>query len=523
MKSGLFIVSCLLVIAIAGCGQVSTPTPTPTSTTPAVSAGTFSISGTLYSGAVRTSAISAAGVKSLASADSPISSYSVVAVGTADKKIYFPDADTDSSGSFKISSLPSGESFYLEILNDKNKLVAPVAFGTHSGSLIMAVSSESKSSLDLGQVVYESSKGTAIPTVEPTAYLDDDSTARSKSGSSLLPVGAGSLGRGDEAAFSGTLVDKVDEDTDGLPDVVDIDDDGDRIVDGLDSTPRRSGAVEIEVAGVSNVNAFSNLALQYENYPTYQSGTPNNTPINPAVSTTLAIEIVMDSGISPDLFSDVRIVEGPAWIDTAAISGTNTPSLQGTLWKNNNYKLERESDRWDIHVIPNATPEAGDILKFRATNASTGAEEYFITTLTFIFTDIPRLISYTDSVGTKEGAANLNLSIYQGNSNKFNYSGTYVTFTWTLPKDDLGNPITGMNYYLDGINYHNSGGTTVGSDSSILLTTSEKTDATFGTVLNYTFTPSTSVTFDYFKVDIKAQSPLSGGGNASQMVNFKKI
>ncbi|MFA4905160.1 MAG: hypothetical protein WC645_01510 [Candidatus Margulisiibacteriota bacterium] len=516
MKNGLVLVSCLLVIAaLAGCGQVSNPASTTPST---VAAGTFSISGTLNSGTIRTAAVSAAGVKSLATAASAISSYAVVAVGTIDKKVYFPDADTDSAGSFKISNLPSGESFYLEILNDTNKFVAPVAFGTKNSSLVMAVSAEGASSLDLGSVVYESAKGTAIPATEPTANLDDDSIARSKVGGALLPVGAGSLGRGvGEAALSGSPIDKVDEDTDGLPDVVDIDDDGDGKVDGLDPSPRRTGAIEIKVAGVSNVNAFTNLAVQYENYPTYRNGALNSTPPNPATNTTLAIEIVMESGTSPDLFSDVRIVEGPAWIDTATISSTNTPSLQGTLWKNNSYKLEKESDRWDIHVIPNATPEAGDILKFKTTNASTGAEEYFIATLTFIFTDIPRLVSYTDSISTKEGVA-LDLATYEASSRRFDYTGSTVTFSWTAPKDDLGSSVTGMLYYLDGITYHSGSSSTSGGNVS--FTPTERSDPTFGTVYSYTFTPSTTP-FDYFKVDIKAQSPLSGGGNASQMVNFQ--
>lgn len=85
----------------------------------------------------------------------------------------------------------------------------------------------------------------------------------------------------------------------------------------------------------------------------------------------------------------------------------------------------------------------------------------------------------------------------------------------------MGNYLWSMDSYLDGINYTTVTGTTF-SNPAKQITPTQITDPTFGTIYSYTFTPTTDV-FSYFKVDIKSQNPVSGGGNASQMVYFKKI
>jgi hypothetical protein len=519
--SRLLVIGIFAVIVASGCGQQTAGTSTTTTTLPAT--GGVTISGNLYSGTVRASA---AGVRAMADADSPIADYTVVAVGTKDGKIYFPDAKTKTAdGSFSIS-VPSGESFYLEVIDDKKKFVAPVSFGVSADKVVMAVTPETSATIDLGKIVYESAKGAAVPTAElGAALLDESSTARKKSSDAFVPVGAGILGRGTgEAFYSGILKDKIDEDDDGLPDVVDVDDDGDGKVDGLDPSPRLGGRVEVKLTGLNNTNAFSNLALPYENYPTYQGGSLNTAPIDVATQTNLAIEIVMSPGTDPATFSDVRVVEGPAWIETAKIASDSPPDKVNTLWKDSGNALYKSTDRWQVHVTPNGTPEAGDVLKFRVTTSS-GSEE-FIATLTYVFKDIPRLVaySYTDGANlvTKE-SADLNLNIYQagvgGTANVFGYKGSEVTFIFTAPKDDGGSYITGMNYYLDGIVYN---GTSLPGTSKSITPIVVTGYPDFGTVNVYTFTPTTDA-FTSFKVDLKAQSPTSGGGNASQMVNFKKI
>ncbi|MBI5700885.1 hypothetical protein HZC34_03435 [Candidatus Saganbacteria bacterium] len=530
------------VTLIAGCGTTqsttaATTTTTTSSTTTTTIAGTtssaVSIKGNIYSGAVRTSALSslASGVRIMADPTAPLSGYTVVAVGTVDKKVYFPDTTTAATdGAFSIS-VPSGESFYLELIDSGKKFVAPVSFGGTATSVYMAITPESTGGpIDLGKIVYESAKGAAVPTAEiASTKLDTGSTATKKSTETFIPVGAGILGRGTgEAAFTGTLKDAVDEDSDGIPDVIDVDDDGDGSVDGLDSTPRKTGAVEVKVAGVSNTNAFSNLPLIYEEYPTYISGAVNSSSVSVGAKTNMAIEVVMATGYTANDFSEIRVIDGPAWIGTATISGDGPAGSSGTLWSANSYKLYKgtNNDRWTVHVIPVGTPEAGDIIKFRVTSTS-GTTQEFISTINYVFHSIPRLTSYKYTTGgaytTKEGSA-LNLNVYQLNSNKFTFEGTSVTFTWTVPRDDAGNPITGMNYNLDGINYYDATGAVLiqaGALRPAASTLISSSDATFGPTYTYIFTPTTAA-YSYFKVDVKAESPANGGGNASQLIYFRK-
>lgn len=517
-----------------GCGQTSSPATTTTTSTSTTSttiapAGNVTIRGSIYSGTIRTSALKAkaSGIKIMAEPDAPITSVQVVAVGTIDNKTYF-SSKTDSSGNFTIPNLPSSESYYLELIDSNKKFAAPVAFGSTADSkVIMGITPEAGSnSINLGQIVYESGKGAAVPTKEvASGELDNNSTAKQKLGESFVPVGTGlNLGRGTgEAKFDGTLKDKVDEDNDGIPDVIDIDDNGNGTVDGLDQNPRLAGRVEVKVANVDHANAFSNLPLQYENYPTYINGSLNPNAIDIGTNTNLAIEVIMPSGTLPTVFSSIKVIEGPAWIDTAKLSSDCPPEKVGTLWKDSNYTLYSSTDRWTVHVTPHGTPEAGDIIKFMTTDP-TGATQEFISTLTYIFKDVPKLVGYALTGGTlttREGAAWLDLSVYQANSNTLTYEGNSIMFIWIAPKDDLGNYITGMTSYLDGIVYYRGGSNFSGGSIQINPTTLESYPI-FGTAYGYIFTPTTEA-FDYFKVDIKSQSPVSGGGNASQMVNFKKI
>jgi hypothetical protein len=180
-------------------------------------------------------------------------------------------------------------------------------------------------------------------------------------------------------------------------------------------------------------------------------------------------------------------------------------------------------------VIPNGVPEAGDVIKFRVTSTS-GTSQEFISTLTYLYHNIPRLVaySYTDgaAIVTKEGATDLDLSVYQtgegGVSNVFGYKGANVTFILVAPKDDEGNYLTGMDWFLDGIIYYRADQSMFSAGAMKIYPATLESYPTFGTAYSYTFTTTTEP-FSYFKVDLKSQNPVSGGGNAAQHVNFKKL
>ncbi len=521
--------SLLLVSAsflVYGCSQQQaavTSTTTSATTTTTIGILTTSIRGSLNTGAIRSAGVSPFGT----TVYSPISSYKVVAVGTTSNKVYFADSATDVGGNFTISNLPSGESFMLEIIDNNNKFVAPIAMGNTTTEVVMAVTPEANGGpIDLGQVVYQSSKGIAVPTLEVSASeLDYNSTAKVKNGETFVPVGAGNLGRGTgEALYSGTLADKIDGDLDGLPDVVDIDDDGDGAVDGNDSTPRRTGVQE--TSGVAISSFFANLAKSYLAYPSYIDSTFNIAAIDLPTSITLAVHTSLVEGYSPSYFSAVEIVEGPPWLSSSIISTADASAYSGypqdgRLWSDENYKLYEGTENWGVWIIPNGTPEAGDVFKFKTTNASTGTEEYSLATLTYVFSDIPRLVAYSDSAGTKEGNA-LSLATYEANENKFTYTGDMISLTWLPPQDDQGNPLTNLQWWSGSLSYFDVDGTQLGQMGQQHFTPTISNHPQLGTVLSATLTPTTEADLSFFQLDLTGLTSAVNPGDASQIIYFKK-
>ncbi|MDI6731690.1 MAG: hypothetical protein QME05_03835 [Candidatus Margulisbacteria bacterium] len=531
-----------ILILVTSCGQTNesatttttsiTTTATGTSTTSSSTSSTTlaaatSIRGSLYTGTIRAaSALSTSGLRAQADASAPAPNYEIFAVGTVDNKVYFPTGLTSTDGFFILENLPSGESFYLGILNSNSEFAAPISFVATGDSVVMAVTPEAGSgTIDLGQVVLEAGKGAAAPTVEtPAVEQDSSSTSRVKSGEELVPVGAGNLGRGTgEALYSGTLKNGIDEDYDGVPDIIDIDDNGNGTVDAMDATPRLPGRVEVNITGVQNTNSFPDLGLQYEDYPTYISGEINSSPINIGTNTVMAIEVVMN-GVSPATFSDIKIVSGPPLLLTAQVVGNHTgyenyPNVT-TAWALENYKLYKGSDRWSVWVTPYATPEVGDIFKFQLTYAATGTTVEYLSTITYVFTDIPRLIS-VNSITIEA----LNLNIY-AIENKVPYSGDSLALRWMPPRDDQGNPLVGdkMMHILDGIVYWRTDSPTSESfnGGSLTITPTQETDPIFGPVMAYTFIPTTEA-FSYFKIDITERSVVSSSGTTRSFVKFKKL
>jgi hypothetical protein len=229
------------------------------------------ISGTLNSGTVASAArISAAGLRTQATAYAAIADDTMVAVSKDTGMIYFPTGETDAAGSFTIPDLPAGESFYLAVLDSGKKLSAPVAFGESGGGAAMAVA-PGASDLALGSIVYDSSKDVAAPATPPTSVLDPASTVEAKAGETLVPKGAGTYGKGAEAVFSGAYSSAVaDGDKDGLPNPLDADNNGDGIIDefdGLCTMETLSGAsTKLNFSFI-----FTNLHVQFMNTLSWES------------------------------------------------------------------------------------------------------------------------------------------------------------------------------------------------------------------------------------------------------------
>ncbi len=456
---GIYLGFGILILAITavavGCGQQTSTTPT---TTLPVS-GIVSISGKLSTGVVASSA----GMKAQVAA-SAVSGYSVAAVSTDTGMVYFADAKTGSDGSFTVSGLPSGESFYLEILDDTSKLAAPVSMGTSEGKPVMAV--EPSVSTDLGTILYDSSKGAAAPVTEPTAILDKGTSAEVKTGETLVPVGAKNFGKGDEAKFSGTYTpDKADGDKDGLPNPFDADNNGDGVVDELDGLYTREAFMPAGVLPNFFTYVFSNLKIDFDRRDSFKAGPTAYSDM------TLAVGVTSNAGKgapSGKTISSVKVTEGPTWMSKATVVDSG-----GRLWSADSYSVPAKGAGSVFEVQlgglkPLTDVNAGDALKFLVTYTD-GSSEEAIKMLNFIFTDIPRATEYRIGSGGSWQTISPTASGPLATS-----STSEVYLKWTRPRDETSKEVFGGRYTFE---YNVAGGgaheVTVYNDSDPTIATLE--------------------------------------------------
>lgn len=422
-----------LAIPLA-CGTTNpTPTPTPTSST-------ITISGSLKTGTVAgVSAKSIGGIKILASAQGALASYNIVAVSKETGKIYVASTETDVSGNFTIASLPSTESYYIEVLDTNYKLIAPVAFGTSNSKAVMAIS-PNKNNLSLGEIAYDSTKNAAVPTTEPTSYLDQATSVEVKSGETIVPKGAGNYGKGSVTEIaSGTYDDtKSDGDKDGLPNFFDADNNGDLVPDEFDGL-YTSEAMSTVTTPNYFPYAFTNLKIDYDRRDTFKTTYSDFT---------IAIGMSGNKGASKTIQS-VKVVHGPAWIAKATIVGSST------LWSANSYDVPLKSSSpekvFEVQVTsvkPLADVNAGDTLTFEITYTDATTEKS-MKMLNFVFTDIPRVTAYKMASGAWQTTMASSGPIATATT-------TEVTLRWMRPKDESSREITGAKYTFE---YNVVGGT----------------------------------------------------------------
>lgn len=468
------LVALTIAALVIGCGQQGSQTASAT-TTILPSGATVSISGILKSGLLTGAAVSAAGVRAQATAFSAVPDYSIAAVSKDTGNVYFASSATDASGNFTIPDLPAGESYYMEVLDSSCKLAAPVAFGTAGGKAVMAIETGDSSSIALGDIAYDSNKGAAAPTVAQTALLDPAAAVETKSGETLVPKGAENFGKGSETEISSGayLPNTVDGDKDGLPNILDADNNGDLVVDELD------GMFTAEVLAIAPSNffsyAFCNLKVDYNNRTSYKTDyrefdlavgvTPNN-----------------KGGTARKTISSVKVIDGPAWISKATVSATGT-SADGHLWSASSYNIPKRSgmDAYEVHLQglkPVADVNTGDALKFNVAYTD-GTSEESLKMINFVFTDIPQVQAI--KIGSSPWREQPLTFPTAANSSE-------VRVRWLRPKDESGSEIIGGRYTFE----YNS--LTGGAIETTVITRDAGTLASLEATVDFKALPNADIT-----------------------------
>ena len=243
--------------------------------------------------------------------------------------------------------------------------------------------------------------------------VDAKRVARSRRG---VPIGAGRFGRVRSKPLRATVV--GDLDADGIPDPLDVDDDGDLILDNLDQANRGSGARAAQTEGGCGPNGFycpavsSYLALANFAQTVNVNAGSTTGQIDATLSSTgylrfspAAESAELDCGGEPDPGNPDGWIGGLTYCTRGgtgvASAGGPGPAFPGPAGG----EFDPDSDGFGTFPKPSflahrATTtqiKTGDVLTQRITSGATESE--IVVTLNYVFVTIPALVSYSDTAG----------------------------------------------------------------------------------------------------------------------------
>jgi hypothetical protein len=173
-------------------------------------------------------------------------------------------------GSFRLK--PTAKRVTLHLRAKDGTYAGPIVVGRKGKDVIVGV----KAGAHLGTVLIKAGKGYAkVKGKLPDGSLDSKRIARAKKG---VPIGAGNFGRVLSRNAKGPAADR---DLDGIPAPLDIDDDGDKVIDNLDTTSGGARAAQGAGCGPNDIYcpvAFSALARDLENTLNVNAGSAIDGP-----------------------------------------------------------------------------------------------------------------------------------------------------------------------------------------------------------------------------------------------------
>ncbi len=294
---------------------------------------------------------------------------------------------------------PPGSSVTLHLRTAKGAYAGPIVVGGRGRVSIVGVKAGGR----LGMIRVR--RGYARVTRKlPTRWLAAKLKARARKG---VPIGAKRFGRvRSKLPRSGA---PGDRDLDGIPDVLDIDDDGDLVLDSLDPGAATAAAAQ---APAELFDVLTTLSLELERTANANAAPPGSPltvgEIDAALASSGRLLMEILPGDSPELDCG-----GLVYCSTG---GTGRIFRGGSLPFPDCCDSEDPPDGFGAltpdpgSLPPPATPffflahgagtgqiGTGDLLIERVTRA--GVENQFPTALQFVFATVPALASYSDTAG----------------------------------------------------------------------------------------------------------------------------
>lgn len=312
---------------------------------------------------------------------------------------------------------PSGKSVTLHLRAANGTYAGPIVVGGRGRFAIVGVRAGAR----LG--VIKVRRGYArVSRKLPRESLDAKRKARAKKG---VPIGAKRFGRVRSKRPRGGV--PGDRDLDGIPDVLDIDDDGDLVLDNLEHAGAASVVPTAGAAQAANelFDVLTGLSLELERTANANAAPPGSPltvdQIDAALSSSgrLLMAILpgdspeLDCGGSPNASPPPPLVGGLVYCSTGGTGRVfqagalpfpdccdteDPPDGFGTLTRDPNSPPPPATPFFTLaHGTGTSQIGTGDVLIERVMRG--GVESQFPTALQFVFATVPALVSYRDTAG----------------------------------------------------------------------------------------------------------------------------
>lgn len=306
------------------------------------------------------------------------------------------------------------------------------AEGVYAGPVVAATRKKGKRAIigvkagaSLGRTAVKPAKGYAKAPRTPKKSLDANRRARAKKG---VPIGAGRFGRVRSRRTRGGV--PGDRDLDGIPDVLDVDDDGDLKLDSSDSA---GGRLAMAAQSDEQINFFfSRLTHTLDTTANANATGLTAADMDTALSTggDLLVSVLPTQGVpgdigpnSPELDCGGSIQQPPrpeglvycrphpsGGIGTIGrYSGAETPFPDccdpdgdglGTLTADTGPLGEQQTAMTLHHHATTEQIGTGDLMIQHVTNGDLGVTAY-LAQLQYVFASVPALVAYDDGQGNE--------------------------------------------------------------------------------------------------------------------------
>jgi hypothetical protein len=326
------------------------------------------------------------------------------------------------SGAFRLR--PPTRRVTLHLRTPRGRYAGPIVLGSRKAGRRAVV--ELRAGGRLGRIVVRARRGYARAKREPDGAVDGPPLPRAKRG---VPIGAGRFGRVQSRPSGGRA--PGDADLDGVPDPLDVDDDGDLLLDELDRVDAL-GAFRVRASQAPGGLRF-HTSLGGGLHQTANANAPGFTTewMNDALSEfgALGIDILPGNAAELDCGGSIQDPPHPTGLTYCSLGGTGRVFTPGLSYSDSpRFPDDADADGDGFGTLePSPDPSvAALVLSHGATTAaigtgdvlvehvatdvpesqcpapagtSTGSCASFPATVNYVFSTVPALVSYSDETG----------------------------------------------------------------------------------------------------------------------------